>query len=173
MRGCTAPRVGHRRHRLRLRNKRAAHRGLLIGCDSDRQRSGTAPERQELAESRQSRFQIARRKPVIQRSPERQIWTAPPTAGHGRLPEATNGCFVDAKHEKAEPERRAALGKLEGRLRVGCCRSRPSMFNDRCTLGSGPTARTWKRSTNVAALQTSHRDLFSCVDGFVLGGSLH
>jgi hypothetical protein len=45
---------------------------------------GAVPDRPVLAESRQSRFQIARRKPVIQRSPPRKIWTAPPTAGHGR-----------------------------------------------------------------------------------------
>jgi len=41
-----------------------------------------------------------------------------PTAS-GRLPEVMNGCFVEAKHENPVAERRAALEKLEGRVRVG------------------------------------------------------
>jgi hypothetical protein len=39
-------------------------------------------------------------------------------AASGGLPEITNGCFGDAKHESAVAESRAALGKPERLLRV-------------------------------------------------------
>jgi len=39
---------------------------------------------------------------------------------HGRLPEIANGCFVDAKHEKAGAERLAAMEKPDGRVWVDC-----------------------------------------------------
>jgi hypothetical protein len=38
--------------------------------------------------------------------------------GCGRLPDFTNGCFVEAKHENVEPERRAASEKLDRRVWV-------------------------------------------------------
>jgi hypothetical protein len=37
----------------------------------------------------------------------------------GRLPEITNGCFVEVKHVKPVAERRAALENLDGLLWVG------------------------------------------------------
>jgi len=46
--------------------------------------------------------------------------------GSGRLLEITNGYFVDAKREEAEAERRAALEKPDGRLRVDSTPPRPS-----------------------------------------------
>jgi len=39
-------------------------------------------------------------------------------AGDGRLPQITNGCFVEAKREKAGAERGAALEKPDGRVWV-------------------------------------------------------
>jgi len=39
-------------------------------------------------------------------------------AGFGRLPEITNGCFVEAKHENVVAERRTASEKLDRRFWV-------------------------------------------------------
>ena len=39
-------------------------------------------------------------------------------AGHGRLPEITDGCFVEAKHENVVAERRTASEKLDRRVWV-------------------------------------------------------
>jgi hypothetical protein len=66
---------------------RARGGATTAGASRPRSRSPVAALRGRpfLAESRQSRFQLARRKPVVQRSPERKIWTARPTAGHGRV----------------------------------------------------------------------------------------
>lgn len=41
----------------------------------------------------------------------------------GRLLVATNGCFADAKPERALPERRAALENPDRRLKVGASNS--------------------------------------------------
>jgi len=45
------------------------------------------------------------------------------TVPDGRVPVATNGCFVDAQPVRGRSERRAASGKADGRLWVESTRS--------------------------------------------------
>jgi hypothetical protein len=72
-------------------------------------------DRPLLAESRHSRFQIARRKPVIHRSPERKIWTAPPTAAHGRVEaKQVSNCSPQTGHP-AESTEKNLDGTANGR----------------------------------------------------------
>ena len=64
-------------------------------------------------------------------------------SGTGRLPVATNGRFVDAKSERALPERRAALEKPGRQVWVGTCRP-PLVEADAGRapkLSQGPVAR--------------------------------
>jgi hypothetical protein len=59
-----------------------------------------AREQRQLAGMSQSEVQVGRRKAVIQAGPAGEILSGSPGAACGRLPEVTNGCFVEAKHEK-------------------------------------------------------------------------
>ena len=74
-------------------------------------------ERPLMAESSQSRFQFARRKPVIQRSPERKIWTARPTAGHGRQPRFA--MRAETRRWEIADRRGSAFRHLRGRTGPG------------------------------------------------------
>lgn len=53
-----------------------------------------------LAVTSHSGAQVGSRKPVIQGGPAGEILSWSPGSGYGRLPEVTNGFFVEAKHEK-------------------------------------------------------------------------
>jgi hypothetical protein len=80
-------------------------------------------DHQKSTESRHRGLQIARRKPVIRCSSEREIGTEPPAAAHGRQGEVANGRFREFRFAETGIGRTSAKGiagrpeRIESRLR--------------------------------------------------------